>query len=90
MGQVNYPILLTNIVKPLVSHPDDVNVLVVEEQDKYVKLQVVVNDIDTGRIIGKKGRIANAIRTIVHAASIRDDMRIDVEFGKEELVQEQE
>ncbi len=88
MGLVNYPILLTNIVKPLVSHPDDVSVGVIEEKDNYLKLQVIVHDIDTGRVIGKKGRIANAIRTIVHAASIRDNMHIDVEFGKEAIEEE--
>lgn len=88
MGQVNYQNLLANIVKPLVSHPEDVAVAIIEENDNYLKLQVVVHDIDTGRIIGKKGRIANAIRTIVHAASIRDDMHIDIEFGKEEQEEE--
>lgn len=89
MGAINYPTLLSNIVKPLVSHPDDVSVLVIEESDRYLKLQVIVNDIDTGRVIGRKGRIANAIRTIVYAASIRDEMRIDVDFGKEEQREEE-
>ena len=84
MGKVNYQTLLADIVKNLVSHPDDVEVEVVEERDNFLHLNVKVNDIDTGRIIGKKGRIANAIRTIVHAASIRDDMQVNVEFAKEE------
>ncbi len=36
---------------------------------------------DMGRVIGKRGRVANAIRTVVRAAAVRDDVEVEVEFG---------
>jgi len=41
---------------------------------------VTVGDGDMGRVIGKRGRVANAIRTIVRAAAVSDDAEIDVDF----------
>lgn len=89
MGVVNYEKLLSELIKPLVSRPEDVEILIVEETEKNIKLKVTVDPDDLGRIIGRKGRIANAIRTIVHAAAVRDDMRIDIDLASEQ-VEEQE
>ena len=88
MGVVNYQVLLADLIKPLVSHPDDVSIDILEEDENYLKLHINVNSFDTGRIIGKKGRIANAIRTIVHAAAVREHMRVDIDMGGADSVEE--
>lgn len=90
MGVVNYENLLSELIKPLVSHPDEVEVVTVESGDNYVKVQVNVNKDDLGRIIGRKGRIANAIRTIAHAAAVRENVRLDIDLGSEEGEEEDE
>ena len=84
MGQVNYENLLAELIKPLVSHPEDVETIVVESNEKYCKIAVKVNKEDLGRIIGRKGRIANAIRTIAHAAAVRENVRLEIDLGSEE------
>ena len=89
MGVVNYERLLSELIKPLVSHPEEVEVVTVDSGDAYVKVKVIVNKDDLGRIIGKKGRIANAIRTIAHAASVRENIRLDIDLGSEEETDEE-
>jgi len=60
--------LIETIVKPLVDFPDDVQVTVLEE-DTRITYQLSVNKNDMGKVIGKQGRVAKAIRTIVYAAA---------------------
>lgn len=70
------------IAKALVTKPDEVNVT--EEMDGdtiVVKLRVADDDI--GKIIGKSGRIAKAIRTVVRAAAIKQNVRVTVEIVEE-------
>ena len=67
------------IAKALVTKPDEVNVT--EEMDGdtiVVKLRVADDDI--GKIIGKSGRIAKAIRTVVRAAAIKQNLKVSVEI----------
>jgi len=68
------------VVKQIVDHPDDVNVAQ-SDTDGGIRLDVTVADGDMGRVIGKRGRVAGAIRTIVRAAGIDDEVgSIEVEF----------
>lgn len=61
--------LTEEIVKSLVKNPEQVAVKQFDtEEEEYVLIQVVVNDEDMGAVIGREGRIANAIRTIVQAS----------------------
>lgn len=60
--------LIETIVKPLVDFPDDVHVNV-HEEDSRVTYQLSVNKTDMGKVIGKQGRIAKALRTVVYAAA---------------------
>ncbi len=60
--------LIETIVKPLVDYPDDVQVNVLEE-DNRIMYQLSVNKQDMGKVIGKQGRVAKAIRTVVYAAA---------------------
>jgi hypothetical protein len=71
--------LLINIAKNLVEFPDAVTVE--EEQREYtVVLKLRVAPEDMGKIIGKQGRIAKAIRSVMKAAAIHDEKKVVVEI----------
>ena len=72
--------LVEVIAKALVDNPDEV---VVEEktEGKNVTVNLHVAATDMGKVIGKQGRIAKAIRTVVQAATSNDNKRVDVEIG---------
>jgi hypothetical protein len=71
--------VLEYLVKSVVENPDEVEVEVVERQGS-VALEVTVAEGDMGRVIGRRGRVANSIRTIVRAAASKDGSFVDVEF----------
>ena len=68
---------LISIAKAIVDHPDDVKVLETEEDDK-VTLVLTVAECDMGMVIGKGGKIAKAIRTVMRAAASADDKEVSV------------
>ena len=73
--------LLVQIAKGLVSNPDAVNVTVDDiDEDGVIVYHLHVAADDMGRVIGKQGRIAKAIRTIARSAAIRSDEKIMVEI----------
>ncbi|MBH0229248.1 KH domain-containing protein [Halobacillus yeomjeoni] len=67
--------LIETIVTPLVDHPADINIDVKEEDHKVV-YHLTVHPDDVGKVIGKNGRIAKAIRTVVYAAGSDSEKRI--------------
>jgi predicted RNA-binding protein YlqC (UPF0109 family) len=71
--------VLEYLARSVVENPDDVIVDVDADTDP-VSLEVRVADGDMGRVIGKRGRVANAIRTVVRAAAVKDEVEVDVEF----------
>ena len=71
--------LLLGIAKQLVNNPDEVRVEVVEKENLTV-LQLYVSKDDIGKIIGKKGKIAQAIRTVIKAASVNCDKKVAVDI----------
>lgn len=73
--------LLTIIAKGLVEEPDKVSVTQDEKDAEGVTVyHIHVAESDMGRIIGKQGRIAKAIRTVARSAAIRNNERISVEI----------
>lgn len=73
--------LLINIAKGLVDDPDGVTVTADEPaEDGTVVYHLHVSENDMGRVIGKQGRIAKAIRTVMRAAATRNKARIVVEI----------
>ena len=71
--------LLEVIAKNLVDYPD--KVFVTETQGEHsLSLELKVASEDMGKVIGKQGRIAKAIRTVVKAAAIHEDKKINVEI----------
>ncbi len=71
--------LLEFLVKALVEEPEAVVVEELEEDGDLV-YEITVADADLGRVIGKGGRVANAIRTIAKAAAVRIDRRVIVDI----------
>ena len=71
--------LVEYIAKSLVDHPEAVKVTKREEDDSIV-IELSVDPEDTGKVIGKQGRIAKAIRTIVKAATVNDEKKVVVDI----------
>ena len=71
--------LVEFLARALVEDPDSVQVEEVEENGDLV-LEVTVGSEDLGRLIGRGGRVANAIRTVAKAASAGSERRVLVEF----------
>lgn len=71
--------LIETIVKPLVDFPEDVLVNVAEESDR-ITYKLNVNKSDMGKVIGKQGRVAKAIRTVVYAAGSSQQKKIFLEI----------
>ena len=73
--------LLVSIASGLVQNPDEVKVTVDEPNENGVTvLHLSVAEGDMGRVIGKQGRIAKAIRTVMRAAANKADMNVAVEI----------
>ncbi len=73
--------LLISITKGLVEKPDEVSVDVDEPNEEGVTVyHLHVAEDDMGRVIGKQGRIAKAIRVVMRAAATRNDAKISVEI----------
>ncbi|WP_071459420.1 KH domain-containing protein [Bacillus massilinigeriensis] len=71
--------LIETIVKPLVEFPEDVRVSS-QEEDHRIIYQLSVNKSDMGKVIGKQGRVAKAIRTVVYAAGSSQAKKIFLEI----------
>jgi predicted RNA-binding protein YlqC (UPF0109 family) len=71
--------LITVIAKALVDHPEDVRVNVVEDSNATI-YELSVHSTDIGKVIGKQGRIAKALRTVVTSAAVKENKRVSVEI----------
>ena len=71
--------LVEVIAKSLVDYPEEV-VVTETENDKTIVVELHVASSDMGKVIDKQGRIAKAIRSVVKAASSKDNTRVDVEI----------
>ena len=70
---------LCNIAKAIVDHPDDVQILETEENGR-VTLVLSVAESDMGMVIGKGGKIAKAIRTVMRAVANLEDKRVIIDI----------
>jgi len=66
--------LIEYIAKALVEHPEDVNVSEIQTGNR-IRLELSVAKDDMGRVIGKNGRVANSIRTLLRVAAERDGVQ---------------
>ena len=74
--------LVSVIAKALVDKPEEVEVKEVSAQQGIV-IELKVNSDDMGKIIGKQGRIAKALRTVVKAAAVKTGKKVTVEITNE-------
>ncbi len=72
--------LVEVIAKALVDNPDEV-VVTEKEDGKALVLELKVADSDMGKVIGKQGRIAKAIRSVVKAAAAKEDKKVIVDIA---------
>ncbi len=71
--------LVAVIAKSLVEHPEDV-VVDEKQEERQTVLELRVAKDDMGRVIGRQGRIAKAIRTVVKAMAVRENKKVTVEI----------
>jgi predicted RNA-binding protein YlqC (UPF0109 family) len=72
--------LLESLVRRLVDHPDRVAVEQFEEDDGTVVLELSVAEDDYGKVIGRGGRTANALRAVIKAAAVKENRRVLVDI----------
>jgi predicted RNA-binding protein YlqC (UPF0109 family) len=72
--------LLEYLARGLVEHPDEVRVNEVQEDDGAIVLELSVADDDYGNVIGRGGRTAAALRTVVKTAAVRSKRRVFVDI----------
>jgi uncharacterized protein len=72
--------LLEHLARGLVEHPDSVQVTELNEDDGSVVLELSVHDDDYGSVIGRGGRTASALRTVIKAAAVKDRRRVFVDI----------
>lgn len=81
------------IVEALVQNPQDVEITTDEfEDNEGLKISIKVNPIDRGRVIGRQGRTINALRTVVKAAAVKMNKRVNIKVldaSNEEIVVEE-
>ena len=72
--------LVECIVRPLVDSEEDLYVTSRQEDDGTIFIEIEVHPDDTGKIIGRQGRVIKSIRTLARAAASRNDMHVEVEI----------
>ena len=72
--------LLEYLTRQLVDEPDEVDIQQFDEDDGTVVLELAVAEDDYGKIIGKGGRTANALRTVIKAAAVKEGRRVLVDI----------
>ncbi|MGI6716999.1 MAG: KH domain-containing protein [Eubacteriales bacterium] len=72
--------LLTDIIKPLVDNPDEI-VIIERESGDMIILELTVAKTDAGKVIGRGGRIAKSIRTLMRAAAAKENKRVIVDIN---------
>jgi predicted RNA-binding protein YlqC (UPF0109 family) len=72
--------LLVYLARSLVDEPDKVQVEAFDEDDGTLVLELSVGDDDYGKVIGRGGRTAQALRTVVKAAAVKDNRRVLVDI----------
>jgi uncharacterized protein len=72
--------LLEYLARALVDEPDSVSVEQFEEDDGTVVLELAVAEDDYGKVIGRGGRTANALRMVVKAAAVKENRRVLVDI----------
>lgn len=76
------------IVEALVTHPEDVDITLEEMEEEKIRINIRVNPEDRGRVIGRQGKTINALRTVVKAAAIKTNQRINLKVVEDGELEE--
>lgn len=71
--------LVDSVVRPLVDHEEDLEITS-HDEDGTTVIEISVNEEDTGKVIGRQGRVIKSVRTLARAAASRNDMQVEVEI----------
>ena len=71
--------LVDSVVRPLVDHEEDLEIAS-HDEDGTLVIEISVNEEDTGKVIGRQGRVIKSVRTLARAAASRNDMQVEVEI----------
>ena len=77
---IRFEELIKSLILPLVAYPEEVEITLIKEVDDNLEYQVKVNESDLGRVIGKNGYVAKAIRTILYAGASKEGKRIHLDI----------
>ena len=77
---IKFEELIESLILPLVAYPNDVEIIKVSESDDNLEYKVLVNENDLGRVIGKGGTIAKAIRTVLYAGASKEGKKIHLDI----------
>ena len=77
---IKFEELIASLILPLVAHPDDVEIVLTSKDEANLSYQVKVNPSDVGRVIGKNGYVAKAIRTVLYAGASKEGKRIHLDI----------
>ncbi|MDP6495306.1 MAG: KH domain-containing protein [Dehalococcoidia bacterium] len=72
--------LIEYIAKSLATNPDEVNVTEVPDEDGQIILKLEVAEEDKGKIIGRQGRVAQAMRVLLRVRAVKEDVRASLEI----------
>lgn len=72
--------LIEYIAKAIVTIPDEVNIVEEKDEDNNIVLKLEVAEVDKGRIIGRQGRVAEAMRTLIRVMATKEGTRVRLEI----------
>jgi predicted RNA-binding protein YlqC (UPF0109 family) len=72
--------LVEYIARSIAAHPDDVKVTEETGDDGHVTVRLEVNPEDKGKVIGREGRVAQAMRVLLRVSAIKQDVRVTLEI----------
>ena len=81
---IKFEELIASLILHLVTYPQDVEIICVNETEDNLEYQVKLNPSDLGRVIGKNGNIAKAIRTVLYAGASKEGKRIHLDINSKE------
>ena len=79
-GNLDLVGLVRTLVEPIIEYKDELEIVESTSGDGSMLIEIHVNDEDTGKVIGRQGRVIKAIRTLARAAAARGGEHVDVEL----------
>ena len=77
---INFEELIKNLILPLVAYPEDVVIEKLNDDQNNLEYKAIVNENDLGRVIGKSGLTAKALRTVLYAGASKEGKRIHLDI----------